>query len=195
VPESRPRKRPKNQPQQARPQQKLESKHSMLHTIVEWSLGIMTVIGTVVGLVVFLPRVTVDIGELTDPSNAYTITFVITNAGIIPLKNVQPILGIGMLISGPPQIVPDGWDGPFQSRIKFTPWLTKWMAADEKYEIRLDDAIHFGPNVKFGGAHISIGVEYQPWFLPLTRTKEFRFFTRLEPNGRLTWVRAPLKRK
>jgi hypothetical protein len=52
----------------------------------------------------------------------------------------------------------------------------------------LDDFLRFPAPEKFGGADISIVVEYQPWLLPVRQEKEFRFATEPRIDGKLEWV-------
>jgi len=44
---------------------------------------------------------------------------------------------------------------------------------------------------KFGGADISIIVEYQPGFIPFRQEKEFRFATERASDGKLYWMTRP----
>jgi hypothetical protein len=154
-------------------------------------LAVCTIVG---GLIAFLPRVTVDPEGSIDPSKPYPISFKITNGGIIPLWNVQPMMGLCQFTSGPPQRVFSRCNGPLGSRLLFQPWRIDELSMDERYSIRLDDMLKIAPGGQFGGAEISIIVEYSPWFLPLRRAKEFGFITRLEDDGHLTWLVRPVQK-
>ena len=149
----------------------------------------LSIVGTLVGiLIVFWPRVTVESEKSSiDPLNPYAIPFVITNTGFLPLTNVQP--AVGVCESGEPQALEDLCKGSLQKRLAFKGWFIKKMRMDDKYTMRLDDGLKFE---KFGGANISIVITYQPWFLWFSMEKEFRFFTRLEEDGTISWINRPI---
>lgn len=149
---------------------------------------------TLAGLVVFWPRLTVEPGGQTDPSNPHPIVFTITNTGIIPLENVQPALGLCELSFGEPRNPIDRCVSPLGTKLVFVPWAVKKLSMDEKHQIRLDDFLGGAPGAKFGAADISIAVSYNPWFFPIRREKEFRFVTRVENDGKLSWIPRPLEK-
>ena len=66
-----------------------------------------------------------------------------------------------------------------------------WAIARKLDNDYLDDFLRLAPPAKFGGADISIIVEYQPWLVPLRQEKEFRFATELGTDSRLYWASRP----
>ncbi|MGO8952084.1 MAG: hypothetical protein ACLP1W_19250 [Rhodomicrobium sp.] len=164
-------------------------------TLKKISAALVATVGFVAAAVTFLPRVTVDPEGSLDPSSPYPISFRITNTGIIPLSDVQPILGICEFVVDIPKRMVDRCNGPLQSKLVPFPasiWHVNRLAMDEKYSIRLDDFLKIASSATFGGANISIIIEYRPWILPLHREKEFRFITRLESDGKLSWLSRPV---
>jgi hypothetical protein len=153
---------------------------------------VTTIVGIAAGLVTFLPRMTIDAVDLVDPSRPWPMHFTIVNTGIIPLTSVQPMLGICELWLGEPRNLPDRCSGPILSRLAPHSWFAKRLGGDKRYTISLDEAFALAPGVKFGGADISIEIRYEPWFLPIERKKEFRFVTRVEGDGKLSWLSRPL---
>jgi hypothetical protein len=67
-------------------------------------------------------------------------------------------------------------------------WFAGSMAHDESHTFRLADVFDFG---RLGAADISIVIQYYPWWWPRWRSlqwsNEFRFFTRVESDGTLSW--------
>jgi hypothetical protein len=81
-----------------------------------------------------------------------------------------------------------------QTRLKQEQWFAKELAKDETITIRLDDPFHIFPPAKFGGADISIIIEYDLWIVPKRFRTEFRYVTRVENDGRLSWVPRPVNK-
>lgn len=149
----------------------------------------LAALGGAAAVASFLPRVTVGGIEPFDPSSSPTF-FMITNTGNIPLENVQPMLGICVFATGPvTQADSDICEhrGHLDSRLTTQKWDRPRLNTDDKYQIALEDILQRAPGVQLYYANISVIVRYQPWFLPLTEEKEFRFFTR-KIDGKLYWV-------
>jgi hypothetical protein len=70
----------------------------------------------------------------------------------------------------------------------------KELSRDESQEIRLEDLLAVKAPAIFGGADISIVLYFQPWFAPIPWSLEYRFQTRLEGDGKLSWVPRPLNK-
>jgi hypothetical protein len=155
---------------------------------------VVTAIGLAAAIVTFLPRMTVEPGGQIDPASPYPISFTITNTGIIPLTNVQPGFGICEFYSGEPENRPDRCDGLLTSKLVKPQWLVKRLNVDEKHVIRFDDMFNIQPPAKFGFANIAVTIDYNPWFLPWRLNPQFRFITRLERDGKLTWMPRPLEK-
>jgi hypothetical protein len=66
---------------------------------------------------------------------------------------------------------------------------------DERYTIGFDAFAPAGqvPAWKTGGADISIIVDYDPWFIPLQRRKEFRFEAFPTGDGLYQWRSRPVE--
>ena len=162
------------------------------------ALGGMTFcLGLAASVATFLPRITVDSPPQIDPLSPYPIPFTITNIGLVPLVNVQPAIGICELwTKRTSESSHDSrpCEGSIRGRIMMDKWFIKELRADERHLIRLDDLFHIKPPARFGGADISIIVSYQPWLIPFKREFEFRFFTREEKDGTLSWTPRPLDR-
>ena len=83
------------------------------------------------------------------------------------------------------------------SKLVFGPWLVKWLDADEKYQIALEELIRIrGESRQIQSANITIGVIYTPWRMPAfwRNTKEFRFVTKKRSDGKIYWISTPLNR-
>ena len=146
----------------------------------------------VVGLLFLWPRVTVDPEGPVDPSNPRQISFKITNTGFIPLKNAQPALGLCEIWFGPPKNLPERCEKSLGTRFRKPQWFVKTLARDESVKIRIDDLFNIQPPAEFGAADISIRVDFNPWIIPIQYAVEFRFQTRIETNGMLSWIPRPL---
>jgi hypothetical protein len=71
-------------------------------------------------------------------------------------------------------------------------WFIKTLARDEATKIRIDDLFNIHAPAKFGAADISIVVTFNPWIVPYRYTIEYRFRTRAERDGNLSWIPRPL---
>jgi hypothetical protein len=189
----------------------LRSSYSLLKTLVRafgkaigfsyaLTISVSVFLTIVAAVAVFLPRVTVDPAGFSDPAQSSFLTFTLTNTGIIPLTNVQPVFypcNIYMrnpMNAPPPAVRPlTRCAGPFKDGFEPPAWHAKVLAVDEKQTLRFDDYV----NTRYAiveYADIAIGVKYQPWFLPFIREKQFRFVTRKEPDGKLSWISQPLEK-
>ncbi len=143
--------------------------------------------GGTVAAVVYLPGVTVEPDGPVDPSNPYPISFTISDANFIPLNNVNAYLVICYAVAAPAPTAPV-CQPPYKTRKFKAAWRDHSLSAGQQFTIVLDDFMRFAAPAKFGGADISIVVEYQPWLLPLRQEKEFRFATEPRIDGKLDWV-------
>ncbi|MGH6842261.1 MAG: hypothetical protein ACREDV_09265 [Methylocella sp.] len=164
----------------------------------KWVSGVgafvLATIGLASGGATFLPHLTVDPGGAIEPSTPYPIPFTITNRSIIPLVDVQPMLGVCEIYYGEPKNLHERCD-KMRTYFIFKPWFVHKIAPDEPYTIHLDE--FFNIKGKFGAADISIKVEYYPWILtfwPFRTEKEFRFQTSLGTDGKLWWKDRPLEK-
>ena len=158
------------------------------------SSAFITVLAT---LVVFLPRVTVEPSASYDPSNPSPVIFTIANVNFVPLRNVQPQLGICHLASDVP---PDaslpqiGCNGPAVIKMGLSRWFVSWLDTDEEYQIALEELLALPGARQFEVADITIAIEYNLWRMPWRNTTEFRFVTKQRSDGKIYWVPTPLNR-
>jgi hypothetical protein len=159
-------------------------------------LASATVVGGVAAAFFFLPRVTVDPSGPYDPSNPSPITFTIANINIIPLRDVQPSLGVCFMDWSTEIKTHPSCNGPSESRLNFAPWFVKWLDIDEKYQIAIEDLLKPAAGAQAINANITIGVTYTPWRMPSfwRITKEFRFVTKKRSDGKIYWIPTPLNR-
>jgi hypothetical protein len=149
---------------------------------------------TIVGLIVFWPRLIVEAVGQIDPLRPFPITFKVTNTGFIPLESVQPAIGLCDFWTGSPKNLPDQCNGPLGPYLQMPQWFVSTLARDETTEVRLDDLFNIIPPAQFGAADISIKVAFNPWIIPIHWQREFRFQTRLERDGKLSWIARPLNK-
>jgi hypothetical protein len=75
-------------------------------------------------------------------------------------------------------------------------FLDKWehhtLRMDEQFSVTPSDAINLGRS-PFQETDLAIVVEYQPWFLRISRSKAFRFQARRQQNGHFHWYATPLR--
>jgi len=146
--------------------------------------------GGTAAAVMLLPGVTVDPEGPVDTFNPYPISFAISDANFIPLNNVNVYLMICYAVAAPAPSAQQ-CQPPYKTRKFKAGWRDHSLTADRPFAIVLDDFLRFDAPAKFGGADISIIVEYQPWLVPVRQEKEFRFATDLGTDGKLYWVRRP----
>jgi hypothetical protein len=151
------------------------------------ALAAAAFVGGATAAVVFLPGVTVDAQGPVDPSNPYPISFMIGDANLIPLNNVNAYLVICYVAAVPTPPVPV-CQPPFDTRLFKAGWRGHSLGAHEPFTVTLDDFLRLAAPAKFGGADISIIVEYQPWLFPVRQEKEFRFATQPGIDGKLYWT-------
>ena len=155
------------------------------------ALAAAILIGGPVAAVMFLPGVKVDSEGPVDPANPYPISFKISDANFIPLGDVNVYLEICYAVAAPVP-VPRPCRLPYKERMFKAAWRGHALALDQPFAVTLDDFMRFTAPDKFGGADISIIVEYYPWNLPIREEKEFRFATERAVDGKLHWIPRPL---
>ena len=143
--------------------------------------------GSTAAAVMFLPGVMVEAEGPVAPYSPYPNSFTIANANFIPLTNVNAYLVICYAVAAPAPPAPV-CQPPFGTRLFKASWRDHSLSANQHFSIILDDFMRFIPPAKFGGADLSIIVEYQPWSLPVRQEKEFGFATDLRTDGRLNWI-------
>jgi hypothetical protein len=156
------------------------------------ALAAAIVAGGGAAAVMLLPGVTVDPEGPLDPSSPYPISFRIADSNLIPLHNVNAYLAICYAVPAPASPA-QGCRPPYGTRLFKAAWRDHVLTSDQSFTITLDDFMRFPAGEKFGGADISIIVEYQPGPIPLRQEKEFRFTTELRLDGKLDWVPQPVR--
>lgn len=151
------------------------------------ALAAAALVGGVTAAVAFLPGVTVDAQGPVDPSNPYPISFMIGDANFIPLNNVNVYLVICYVVAAPAPPV-HVCQPPFETRLFKADWREHSLGAHASFTIALDDFLRLAAPAKFGGADISIIVEYQPWLFPVREGKVIRFVTQPGIDGKLYWI-------
>ena len=156
--------------------------------------GVFLAFCTIIGLNALWPRIVVEpIGQI-DPSDPHPIIFKITNTGFMPLWNVQPGFGLCEFATGVPHNPPERCQKELGSVLIMPQWHVSELSRDEPTEIRFDELISLQPPAKFADADISVVVTFYPWFMPNRMRLEYRFQTRLEEDGKLSWVPRPLNK-
>jgi hypothetical protein len=174
--------------------------------------GLATLLGAFAAAISFLPRMTVEASSLFDDSNAYSVSFNVTNTGFIPLRNVQVGVGVCDLqtekddfkainICKPPREMP-------RLVLSLPRWTTPELAKDVKFAVTLSEALNIPtdkyraehPNViggyqmmsKLKGADVIVMVHYRPWFMWWRLEEDFRFVAEKQPNEKMMWRPVPL---
>lgn len=159
------------------------------HTVaIAILLGLCTVVGGVASLIVFLPRILVS--PPPSPLNAndiFSVSFEVTNAGFIPLRDATAALGLGQIIGKGSRldrrIVPT-----FDSFMTMPQWQHHSLDMDQRFTVVLSDLLR----ADVTEADIAIIVFYRPWGLPLRRKAVFRFVAFPDSYGSSYWRSWPV---
>jgi hypothetical protein len=158
-----------------------------------------------VGLPYFFPRMTVEpSSETIDDSFPSSVSFIITNTGIIPLRDIQPYVGVCSVtlyvtptgptpapIPRPPSTAKKCQGSLYEKKVGPPNWHRRDLGIDERYTIAIHEAINI--NAATTAYDISIIVDYKPWFMPWTQHKEFPYESREMADGKLHWFARPLE--
>jgi hypothetical protein len=155
------------------------------------ALAAAILVGGTTAAVMLLPGVTVDSEGPVDPSHPYPISFKIADSNLIPLNNVNAYLVI-CYVAAAPAPPAQQCQPPYKTRLFKAGWRDHSVTTEQPFTITLDDFMRFAAPAKFGGADISIIVEYQPWLVPVRQEKEFRFTTLPQIDGKLHWIARSL---
>jgi hypothetical protein len=150
-------------------------------------LAAVALAGGAVAAVMYLPGVTVDPEGPVNPSNPYPISFTISDANFIPLENVNVYLEICYIVAAPAPAM-HTCQRPDKVLLFKADWRNHSLTTDQQFSITLDDFLRFTTPTKFGGADVSIIVEYQPWVFPIRQERTFRFAAELGTDGKLYWI-------
>ncbi|MGF6633574.1 hypothetical protein [Paraburkholderia sp. MM6662-R1] len=161
-----------------------------------WKLfsGVAVILGAVTAAMYFLPSATVDVGDLTDPSDLFSAQITVKNDGVVALDDVQVMLGICEIdIATAP--TPESRKRCQSMRqigsfAVFPNWHHHKMSAGEKVTLSFHDAI---PNTDVLFADISVAVEYRPWYWPFGhQTRQFRLVGDRNAQQRYEWRFRPV---
>jgi hypothetical protein len=164
---------------------------------------VATVIGIVSGMVTLLPRLDVQSTDRFDPLHPSPIPFTITNSGALSLYNVQFFVGVCKVEWGPrPGATAtlrsqNECNGLSEVRFSDPTWHLRGFVVGQKFVIRYDDYMpHPSVNgMRLVSAEISVGAKFNPWKLPWPmREIEFRYKTRQEGDGTLSWIPEALEK-
>jgi hypothetical protein len=156
-------------------------------------LGIITILGGILAPLAYLPRPSVSVSEPVDADNPLSSAFTVTNGNIIPLWDVR--LGIAPGDMGIGRKTLEG-DRPLSddSGFLFMPkWEHHYLRMDEQFTITPSDLLNIQPPTSLTRADLAIIVQYYPWFLPIQRSRAFRFEAHRQTNGHFYWYPTPLK--
>ena len=163
-------------------------------------VSISVIVGLAVAIVAIWPRVSIDPGSASDPSDPFTATFAVSNKGNIPLyiASVDFVLcwmttNANANIAGPNhkncnRPGPPGWDIPNE-------WKNHPLGIDDAWTIALSDKVHNpDPTRRFKMTSVDgiFVVSYGPKYLPPWWEKQFRFTTKQQPDGQLQWFHTPI---
>jgi hypothetical protein len=168
-----------------------------------WAATMLTIFAAAV---VFLPRITVEPSGPYDPMNPSPITFTITNSNFVPLRNVFAAVGVcdvtlpvrtrgggSIVLKGVGQEYCATSGGPM-TRVTIPDWQIKWLDADERWQLALEDVFPGTTATQIETANMTISLEYTPWYLPSfwRNLRQFRFVTKKRSDGKIYWVPTPL---
>jgi hypothetical protein len=161
------------------------------------TLAISTVVCLAAAVVTFLPRVTIDVGDPTDPLNAFSAPVTVTNT-FPPLERVQLVFGLCKIVYRPLPGVRLQQAGRANCvagsgvRITSTAMAGHRFGTDEKWRVLLKDFV--GEQPDFQNGDITMILSFTPWPLNYLRAdwlfgceRQFRFQASKENNGHWQW--------
>ncbi|MGA2267963.1 MAG: hypothetical protein ABSH44_05780 [Bryobacteraceae bacterium] len=180
-------------PQKQLPKEPKTKPHRILLAV---SLGASTLLGGLVAILALMPRVLVEPpSNATDVDDAFSVSFDVVNANFIPLRNIGIALRLGKIISRNGAVTIEsptgGFDNP-NTGFFLSDLAQRELQMDERFTVRMADFPLKPAMGKVTFADMIFMVSYNPWFLPIRRVKEFRFFACKEPNT-IVWHSWPLK--
>jgi hypothetical protein len=151
-------------------------------------LGGATLLGGIVAAVALLPRMVVSVSEPADPERPLSASFTVTNTNVVPLWDVIVGIAPGDVLLGDAHVVSSPSLSDDSSIFLPPAWAHHNLRMDEQFSI--DPSTIFPTTTK--EADLAIIIHYHPWFLPIDRSRAFRFKTRKQENGRYRWDSVPL---
>jgi hypothetical protein len=159
-----------------------------------------TLVGGVAAVLTLLPRPSMSVVDPVDPDNPFSSAFTVSNNNFVPLEDVSVGIvseriqweGGGTIALGKP---------PYEdSAVAMdTRWQHHYLGVDDKFTITPSQIFSTqegfsGPNgVAFRSAVIAVIVKYYPWFIPLPRSRAFRYEAHRQTNGKFYWYSLPLR--
>jgi hypothetical protein len=169
------------------------SKQSPLRgRIVKILVFVIGIPGVLAALLTLLPRVTPTVSDPVDPDDPFSASVTITNTGLIPLREVDPGIGLGEFITKggsphDPNFKPLYW--PHYHNIS---WGIHDLGLDQKFTFALNDVWETQEKGGLDYADIAITVDYRIPVLRWKQEKIFPMIARKQTNGRFYWYAKPL---
>jgi hypothetical protein len=176
------------------PQPKKPIKSSLFRRAWQALLALATLIGIPAFVLTVVPRVSVSSPSAPlDANNVLSVSFDISNTGYVPLNDVSAKLAAGHISA------PNG-GGLIESRLKpnGVPYFDVYfpILPGQHHHLGIDERFTINPESQLGGyidkADIAIVVSYQPWIIPITSEKRFRFLAVKDGQGRTYWRSWPI---
>ena len=155
-------------------------------------LGLATLLGGLAAALAFIPRPYVSVSDPVDSANPFSSKFTIKN-GNIPLSDVCVAVGFGKINLG--NVIIGTVGGKFPQKyavIQMEKWQHHYLNMDEGFDVTPADIFGPGPST-LQKADIAIIVKYKPWFIPIRRSKAFRYEAHKQTNGNFYWYELPLQ--
>jgi len=181
-------------PAKERKRRREKQKRPTRSLVWEALLGFATLIGIPAFVLTVLPRVAVPSPSTQiDSNNVLSVSFDISNSGLIPLNDVSARVAIGD--------VGEGNDPGMHSRRypNGVPYFDVYFPLEpeeqQHHHLGLDERFTINPESQLSGyvrsADIEIVVSYEPWIVPIHREKRFRFVAIKDRQGSTYWRSWP----
>jgi hypothetical protein len=158
-------------------------------------LGLATLIGGFAAVIAFVPRPSVSVGDPVDPKNAFSSAFTVSNNNL-PLEHVA----VGVIPRQVDMSTHNRVSADVDAVLTVPSWQAHNLGIDEKLTFSLTElfgreegGIKFPEGAQLETAEIIVTVDYDPWFIPWSRRKKFRFRTHRQSNNQLYWYSVPLQ--
>jgi hypothetical protein len=148
-----------------------------------WGI-VATAITLVAVFITFYPRPSVAVADEKSRTEPFNVVIALTNNNVIPLRKVRVWLDCHDIETVGGEIK----TFEFSSVL----WQARALKVNDRRDINLDSAFSVPPAF-IERANISVRVEYQPWFIPWTRSKNFPFRVLKQPEGGLRLMAVPEK--
>jgi len=165
-----------------------------------WKLLVfLSVVGGVLASAFFfLPRIAVDPGSPSDPSNPWgSATFIVANTGIIPLENVSAQFAVCYLtFEGGKKIAGENYGDCNRHSVAgdtSEKWKNHRLEIDGKWTLSLLDIfptpLKDPDPISLDGA---IMITYTPKYFLIPWSKEFRFRANRQQSGQVVWFHTTI---